>query len=90
MPRWATEWTKAALLEVQEYVRLCRAAINAMVTRPFYYRDLVQQFDSIGLGSLTVVILTGLFTGILVNIGSTKERVIGAGATDPLATPVAA
>jgi hypothetical protein len=26
-----------------------------------------------------------LFTGILVNIGSTRERVIGAGATDPLA-----
>jgi hypothetical protein len=25
-----------------------------------------------------------LFTGILVNIGSTKERVIGSGATDPL------
>jgi hypothetical protein len=26
-------------------------------------------------------------TGVLVNIGSTKERVIGAGATDPLALP---
>jgi cell division protein FtsW len=36
------------------------------------------------------LVLTMLFTGILVNIGSTKERVIGAGATDPLATPVAA
>jgi cell division protein FtsW len=30
------------------------------------------------------LILTMLFTGILVNIGSTKERVIGSGATDPL------
>jgi cell division protein FtsW len=30
------------------------------------------------------LILTMLFTGILVNIGSTKERVIGASATDPL------
>lgn len=70
MLRWATEWTKAALLEVQEYVRLCRASINAMVTRPFYYRDLVQQFDSIGLGSLTVVILTGLFTGAVLALQS--------------------
>jgi hypothetical protein len=26
------------------------------------------------------------FTGILVNIGSEKERVIGGGATDPLAS----
>ena len=31
------------------------------------------------------LVLTMLFTGILVNIGSTKERVMGSGATDPLA-----
>ena len=30
------------------------------------------------------LVLTMLFTGILVNIGSSKERVIGSGATDPL------
>jgi cell division protein FtsW len=33
------------------------------------------------------LVLTMLFTGILVNIGSTKERVLGSGATDPLAAP---
>jgi cell division protein FtsW len=33
------------------------------------------------------LVLTMLFTGILVNIGSTKERVVGSGATDPLAVP---
>ena len=31
------------------------------------------------------LVLTMLFTGILVNIGSARERVIGGGATDPLA-----
>lgn len=31
------------------------------------------------------LVLTMLFTGILVNIGSTKERVLGTAATDPLA-----
>ena len=31
------------------------------------------------------LVLTLLFTGILVNIGSERERVLGAGATDPLA-----
>ncbi|MDB4912484.1 MAG: cell cycle protein [Gemmatimonadetes bacterium] len=31
------------------------------------------------------IVLTMFLTGILVNIGSTKERVIGSGATDPLA-----
>jgi cell division protein FtsW len=33
------------------------------------------------------LVLTLLFTGILVNIGSTREKVIGGRATDPLATP---
>ena len=33
------------------------------------------------------LVLTMLFTGILVNIGSTRERVLGAGATNPLAVP---
>ena len=33
------------------------------------------------------IVLTMFLTGILVNIGSSKERVIGSGATDPLAVP---
>jgi len=32
------------------------------------------------------LVLTMMFTGILVNIGSSKERVLGSGATDPFAT----
>src|SRR5205807_5811450 len=31
--------------------------------RPFYRHDVVEQFDLIGVGSLTVVLLSGLFTG---------------------------
>ena len=56
-------WLKDALLEVQEYVKLCIAVFRAIVTPPFYYRDTVEQFDAIGVKSLTVVLLTGLFTG---------------------------
>jgi cell division protein FtsW len=36
------------------------------------------------------IVLSMFITGILVNIGSTKERVIGSGATDPLALSLAA
>ena len=61
---------KAALLEVQEYVRLCLAAIRGSFTRPFYGHDIVEQFDAIGLGSLTVVILTGFFTGAVLALQS--------------------
>ena len=56
-------WIKQGLLEVQEYVRLQGATIRAIFSRPFYFHDVVEQFDQIGLGSLTVVLLTGFFTG---------------------------
>jgi phospholipid/cholesterol/gamma-HCH transport system permease protein len=64
------EWIKRALLEVQEYVRLCGAAIRGSVTRPIYRHDIIEQFDIIGLGSVTVVILTGFFTGAVLALQS--------------------
>jgi phospholipid/cholesterol/gamma-HCH transport system permease protein len=54
---------KTAALEVQEYVRLVGATIHGIFTRPRYRHDIVEQFDMIGVGSLTVVVLTGFFTG---------------------------
>lgn len=57
------EWMKKAAIEVQEYVRLVRAAVGGVFTRPRYWHDIVEQFDLIGVGSLTVVVLTGFFTG---------------------------
>jgi len=71
-----TEWVKAALFEVQEYVRLCGAAIRGTTTRPFYGHDVVEQFEAIGIGSLTVVLLTGFFTGavLALNTGITLDQ----------------
>ncbi len=57
------KWLKKAALEVQEYVRLTSATIYAIFTPPLYRRDIVEQFEAIGIGSLTVVLLTGFFTG---------------------------
>jgi phospholipid/cholesterol/gamma-HCH transport system permease protein len=56
-------WLKNAALEAQEYVRLVAAAMRGVVTRPLYRHDIVEQLDEIGFGSLTVVLLSGLFTG---------------------------
>jgi phospholipid/cholesterol/gamma-HCH transport system permease protein len=58
-----TSWLKGAVLEVQEYTLLVAAAIRAVFSRPFYFRDVVEQFEAIGIGSLSVVLLTGFFTG---------------------------
>jgi phospholipid/cholesterol/gamma-HCH transport system permease protein len=63
-------WLKVAVLEVQEYVRLSIAAIRGVVTPPFYRHDIVEQFEAIGLGSLTVVLLTGFFTGAVLALQS--------------------
>ncbi len=58
-----SSWLKSAVLEVQEYVYLQGATLRAVFTPPFYPRDIVHQFESIGIGSLTVVVLAGFFTG---------------------------
>ena len=67
---WFTEAIKKALLEVQDYVRLCIAAAKGSFTRPFYARDVMEQIELIGLGSLTVVLLTGFFTGAVLALQS--------------------
>jgi phospholipid/cholesterol/gamma-HCH transport system permease protein len=59
----ANRWLKGVLFEVQEYVRLQVATARAVFSRPFYRHDVVEQFEQIGIGSLTVVVLTGFFTG---------------------------
>jgi len=58
-----SRWLKKAALETQEYVRLLTAAVGGTVSPPIYRHDIVEQFDILGVGSLTVVLLTGLFTG---------------------------
>jgi phospholipid/cholesterol/gamma-HCH transport system permease protein len=61
---------KKAALEVQEYVRLTRAAMRGLVTPPFYRYDIVEQLDAIGAQSLMVVLLTGFFTGAVLALQS--------------------
>jgi phospholipid/cholesterol/gamma-HCH transport system permease protein len=69
-------WFKAAALEVQEYVILTRAAVRGVFSRPYYARDIVEQFEAIGIGSLSVVLMTGFFTGaaLALQSGQTMDR----------------
>jgi phospholipid/cholesterol/gamma-HCH transport system permease protein len=61
---------KRAVLEVQEYLLLVGQVARGLVTRPIYTRDIIEQLDAIGIGSLTVVVLTGLFTGMVLALQS--------------------
>jgi len=66
----ATSALKRGVLEAQEYLRLLGQVFRAMVTPPIYRRDIIEQLDAIGIGSLTVVILTGVFTGMVLALQS--------------------
>jgi phospholipid/cholesterol/gamma-HCH transport system permease protein len=61
---------KHAVLDVQEYVLLTWAAVRAVFSRPIYRYDIIEQLDAIGVQSLTVVVLTGFFTGAVLALQS--------------------
>lgn len=57
----------------QMYAGLGLRTLQGLVTRPFYSRDTIVQLDSIGVGSLGIVFLTGLFTGMVLALQSAVE-----------------
>jgi len=52
-----------SLLELQETTLLAARAIGGLFKRPRYVAETIAQMDAIGVGSLTIIILTGFFTG---------------------------
>lgn len=52
-----------ALLEVQETTLLAARAARRLFRRPSYISEMIAQMDVIGVGSLTIILLTGFFTG---------------------------
>jgi phospholipid/cholesterol/gamma-HCH transport system permease protein len=54
---------KKTVLSVQDYAILTGRAITNIFQRPRYFADLIVQADSIGIGSVPIVLLTGFFTG---------------------------
>lgn len=63
-------WLKSALLSIQNYSKLTWSSVINLFSRPRYFRDTIDQMDSIGVGSLTIVTLTGLFTGMVLTVQS--------------------
>ena len=64
---------KGAVLGVQEYVLLSWQGLGAIFTAPHYPREIVAQMDSLGVGSLSIVVLTGVFTGMVLTLQSAIE-----------------
>jgi phospholipid/cholesterol/gamma-HCH transport system permease protein len=59
-----------AVWEIQSYTVLSSRAIANLFTRPIYFREVILQMERIGVGSLTIILLTGFFTGAVLGIQS--------------------
>ena len=70
------EVAKDVALAVQEYTLLAAQSLANFFRRPLYMGDMLQQADLIGVGSLPIVVLTGLSVGALLalNIANTLQR----------------
>jgi phospholipid/cholesterol/gamma-HCH transport system permease protein len=67
------ESAKGKVLTLQEYFALAWNSFRFIFARPFYGQDVVQQMDEIGVKSLGIVLLTGLFTGMVLALQSAVQ-----------------
>jgi phospholipid/cholesterol/gamma-HCH transport system permease protein len=70
VPSFIEKWLKKIAFELQEYAKLIAAFFQGVVSPPVYRYDIIEQFDAIGVASLTVVLLTGFFTGAVLALQS--------------------
>ena len=71
MPLAATDsFAKNTVAAIQEYSVLAGRAVANMFSGPRYWADIFTQMDSIGVGSVPIVILTGFFTGCVLALQS--------------------
>jgi phospholipid/cholesterol/gamma-HCH transport system permease protein len=72
-----------ALLELQEMSLLAARVARGVFRKPRYLPETLQQMDVIGVGSLTIIILTGFFTGGVLTL-QTYNTLASYGATSQL------
>jgi phospholipid/cholesterol/gamma-HCH transport system permease protein len=71
------------LLELQEMALLVGRSARGVFSKPHYVPETIMQMDSIGVGSMTIVMLTGFFTGGVLTL-QTYQTLASYGATDQL------
>ena len=63
-------WAKGRVQAIQDYSLLTWEAIADIFSRPRYWAEMFLQMDYIGVGSVPIVLLTGLFTGAVLALQS--------------------
>jgi phospholipid/cholesterol/gamma-HCH transport system permease protein len=71
-----SDWAKEQVKAVQDYAMVAARSIGNLFAGPRYLADTTQQADLIGVGSLSIVVLAGFFTGgaLAQNSGVTLQR----------------
>ena len=57
------DFVKGPVLAAQEFFILGGKAVQNIFRRPHYGDDIILQMDTIGVGSLPIVVMTGFFSG---------------------------
>ena len=65
-----TEFAKQKVQAVQDYTIFSAQSVANLFRKPLYIADMMQQADSIGVGSLPIVLLSGFFTGAVLAVQS--------------------
>src|SRR5438128_10172469 len=81
-------FAKRFLLELQEMSLLAARAARGLFRKPHYVPETIAQMDSVGVGSLTIIILTGFFTGGVLTL-QTYQTLASYGAVDQIGYLVA-
>lgn len=63
-------YAKEKIAAIQDYALLSWHAVINIFSRPRYWADIFTQMDSIGVGSMPIVVLTGFFTGCVLALQS--------------------
>jgi phospholipid/cholesterol/gamma-HCH transport system permease protein len=58
--------------EIQEATLMAGRAFGRAIKRPHYLREIIVQMDTIGVGSLMIIVLTGVFTGGVLALQTSK------------------
>jgi len=61
-----------AILQLQEITLLTWRALRSLFRPPIYWREIITQMDTLGFGSLTIILLTGTFTGGVLALNSSN------------------
>ncbi|MHB8174395.1 MAG: MlaE family ABC transporter permease [Nitrospirota bacterium] len=61
---------KSIVFSVQDFYSLSCRAVAGIFKRPRYLDEILFQMDEIGVGSIPIILLTGLFTGMVLSLQS--------------------